>query len=102
MAAHLAEDERSDAATAIIGMSADPAEGAAQTAALADLRKRTRVADDQTVRFFVNGDHDRLVKVGENRLFPSGIVDRVEKLGKPVMLGGVVVRDLNSAFRERG
>ena len=95
VAAHLAEDQRCNAPTAIIGMSADSAEISAYTRPFAYLRERSRVADDETVCVFINGDHDRLIEMSKHGLFPPGIVDRIKKLGKSAVTRGVIVGDFN-------
>ena len=100
MAAHLAEDQSCDATAAIIGMSADSAEIAAYAATLAYLRERTGVADNKSVRIFIDGNNYRLIKVGKYRLFPPGILDRIKKLVKSVVLIGIIVSYFDSALLE--
>ena len=98
VAAHLAEDQRGDAATAVIGMRSDAAEIAAYSVTFAHLRERTRVADDKTV---VNGNDYGLIEMCKYCLFPSRIIDRIEKLGKSVVKRGIIICYLDSALLKR-
>lgn len=86
MAAHLAEDQGRNAASAVIGMGSDAAEISAYTVSLAHLRERTGVSDDETVPMFVYGNNNGLIEMSHNSFAPAGISDGIKKLIKSAVM----------------